>query len=111
MANEVIPFDERLERIVLEEFGEEATSEFMNMLRLGKAAYEHGYAGFATKEKVMEWAGRMYDGGVEQRKIRSGEACGMILINFSDVMNAGAYLSELGERDGYLSGCEVDGVA
>jgi len=100
---EVVPFDEMLEKRVKEEFGDEATPEFINMLRLGKAAYEHGYNGFISQEKVMEWAGKMYDGGQKQNRVSLGKVHGMILTNSSDVMNTGAYLELFGTRDGFLS--------
>lgn len=103
MADDVAPFDEKVEALVREEFGDEATPEFINMLRLGKAAYEHGYNGFISREKVEEWARRMYEAGQQQKRIRSMEEEGMVLINSGDVVNAGAYLSTFGKREGYLT--------
>tara|TARA_Y100000310_G_C20387083_1_gene670960 strand:- start:339 stop:704 length:366 start_codon:yes stop_codon:yes gene_type:complete len=103
MVDKVIPFDQELEEKVREEFGKEATPEFINMLRLGKAAYEHGFHGFIKKEKVLEWVSRLYDGGEEQQAIRQGKAHGGININSSDVISAGSHLSLHGEREGYLS--------
>lgn len=103
MLGEVISFDENLEKKVKEEFGDEATPEFINMLRAGKAAYEHGYHGFISKEKFLEWVSRMHDGGEEQRKIRTGKSHGRILLNKVDIINAGSYLSVVGKKEGYLS--------
>ncbi len=99
----VIPFDEVLEERVKKEFGDEATPEFINMLRLGKAAYEHGYNGFISQEKVMEWVGKMYEGGQEQNRISRRKVHGMVLINSSDVINSGAYLELFGEEESFLS--------
>jgi len=105
MAKEVIAFDKELEKRVKKEFGDEATPEFINLLRMGKAVYEHGYFGFIEKEKVMEWVDRMYDAGQKQKELRSGKGNGdeMILTNSADVINAAAYLSSSGEKEGYLS--------
>jgi hypothetical protein len=99
-----LKFDEELERRIGEEFGDEATPEFLNMLMLGKAAYEHGHSGFIPKEKVIEWVGRMYNGGQQQREIMEGKSHGMISINSGDVINSGSYLSLHGKKEGYLSG-------
>ncbi|MFA5071626.1 MAG: hypothetical protein WC511_04685 [Candidatus Pacearchaeota archaeon] len=100
---EVISFNKELEDRVKKEFGDEATPEFINLLKLGQAAYEHGYFGFVKKEKVIEWVGRMYDAGEEQKKVRDGEKEGHIIINSADVINSASYLSFFGEREGYLS--------
>ena len=111
MSEDVIHFDGNLERRLREEFGEEATPEFMNMLRLGKAAYEHGYHGFIPKEIVLKWVAEMYDGGQKQKAIRNGEAHGSININSGDVLNAGSYLSLFGKREGYLSKSKEEEVS
>lgn len=107
---DIAPFDEELEVRIKEEFGNEATPEFMNMLRIGKAAYEHGYNGFITRAKVQEWVGSLYKAGQHQRLVRGGKAHGRILINSSDVIGAGANLSLFGKRKGYLTKGEFDGV-
>ena len=104
MPDEVISIDEELEKRVKEQFGDEATPEFINMLRLGKAAYEHGYHEFIPKKKLLKWVNTMYDAGQEQRKVMRGKAHGRILINSSDVITAGGYLSLFGKKEGYLSG-------
>jgi hypothetical protein len=101
--SEVIPFDEHLEERVKEEFGEEATCEFVNMLRVGKAAYEHGYNNFIFKDNFLRWVSEMYDAGVVQREIREGKREGNISINGGDVINAGAHLALFGKEKGYLS--------
>ncbi len=103
MAKEVIGFDKELEERVKKEFGNKATPEFINLLRLGKAAYEHGYFGFIPKERVMRWVSMIYDGGRQQKRIREGREHGKILINNADVMNAAAYLDSFGKKEGYLS--------
>jgi hypothetical protein len=104
MAEEVISFNEALEKKVKKEFGDLATPEFINLLRLGKAAYEHGYFNFIPKEKVMEWVGSMYESGQQQRKLRNGEEGeGMITIDDGDVMGAGSFLDLFGKNKGYLS--------
>ena len=105
MADEVVLFDDALRERVEREFEEEATPEFINLLALGKAAYEHGYHGFISLEKVLDWVAGMYASGVEQRQARSGEGDGdtMILTNSSDVMNTASYLSMRGMTEGYLS--------
>ncbi|MCL5730485.1 MAG: hypothetical protein M1165_02880 [Candidatus Pacearchaeota archaeon] len=106
MADEdVVAFDKELEERVISEFGDTATPEFMNLLRLGKAAYEHGYFGFIPVEKVVEWVKEMYIGGQKQRSIRGGggNENEMININSADVMNAASFLDLYGEERGYLS--------
>jgi hypothetical protein len=103
MQDEVVPFNEALEQRVKAEFGDEATPEFINMLSVGKAAYEHAYNNFISKEKFLEWVSEMYDRGKKAKAIENGEIEGMIPINSSDVINAGAYLSLFGKRKGYLS--------
>jgi len=75
----------------------------MNMLRLGKAAYEHGYHGFCSKEKVMEWVGRMYECGQQQARISKLEEDGMVNTNSTDVIASGSYLDLWGKKEGYLS--------
>jgi len=104
MAEEVLSFNETLEKRIKEEFGEEATPEFLNMLRAGKAAYEHGYHGFIPKKKFLKWVGIMYDAGQNQRGVMNGKVHGEILIDSADVLNAGGYLSLEGKKKGYLSG-------
>ncbi len=99
----IIPFDKYLEERLIQEFEEKATPEFINMIRAGKAAYEHAYNGFISKEKFLEWIGMMFDGGQNQREIREGKAHGRILINSADIINVGCYLSFLGKQEGYLS--------
>ena len=82
MPEKIVPFNTELESLIGQEFkGETITPEFMNMLRAGKAAYEHGYHGFISREKFLEWVGKMYDGGGEQKKILLGEVHGKIIIN------------------------------
>jgi len=98
--DEVIRLDEGL---VIKTFGNEATPEFINMLRLGKAAYEHGYHGFISEEKVVEWAKKMYIAGRQQREIRDRKRHGKITINSSDVISGGSYLDVFGKRKGFLS--------
>ena len=102
MSEEVVFFTEDLRKRIRKEFGDEATPEFMNMLMLGKAVYEHGYHDFIPKEKVLEWVSGMYDGGQKQRRIRKGEEHGAILINSWDVIGAASYLSLHGKIEGYL---------
>ncbi|MBT4166451.1 hypothetical protein HOE04_05415 [archaeon] len=103
MTKKIIPFDERLVDIIKKEFGDEATPEFLNMLQLGKAAYEHGYHNLLTKEKVQEWAGEMYEAGQKQRQISEGKIHSCITINSYDMINAGAHLSLFGKRQGLLT--------
>ena len=103
MPDEVVSFSEDLEKRVKQEFGDEATPEFINMLRAGKAAYEHGYHGFIPKKKFLKWVSTMYDAGQEQRKVMHGKTHGRILINSPDVINAGGYLLSFGKRKGFLS--------
>jgi hypothetical protein len=103
MAEKVVPFSDALEERVKKEFGEEATPEFMNLLRLGKAAYEHGYHGFIPRKKLLKWVSMMYDSGENQMKIMHGKAHGSITLNSYDVINAGGYLSLFGKREGLLS--------
>jgi len=98
MPDKVVPFDENLEKRVKQEFGEEATPEFINMLRAGKAAYEHAYHGFIPKKKFLKWVSIMYDAGQEQRKVMRGRT------HSTDVIIAGGYLSVFGKRERYLSG-------
>lgn len=99
---EITPFNDDLEKMVAKEFEEVATPEFINMIRLAKAAYEHGYSGLITKEKVQEWVGRLYDSGADQRQIDTGKKHGNISINGSDVKNVGSYLELWGKKEGYL---------
>ncbi len=103
MPLEIIPFDDNLEKRVKKELGVIATPELINMLRAGKAAYEHGYHRFISKEKFMEWISKLYDAGQEQKKIREGKLHGAILINSQDVINAGNYLGMYGRKRKYLS--------
>jgi len=105
MPDEVIPFSGELEALIINEFGEEATPEFLNMLRLGKAAYEHGYHGFIPLERVVDYAIRMYEAGKHQRDVVGGKGNGdeMITINGGDVRAAASHLSIFGRREGYLS--------
>src|SRR3989344_7787712 len=98
MTNDVAPFDELLEKRIKAEFGNEATQEFINMLKAGKVAYEHGYNGFISREKFIEWVGKMYDSGAQQQRVRKGEEHGTIFINNGDVITAGSYLSVFGLR-------------
>jgi hypothetical protein len=103
MQDEVVPFNDDLERRVKAEFRDEANPEFINLIRIGKAAYEHGYNNFISKEKFLEWVSKMYEGGKKQREIQDGKIEGMILINSSEIINAGSYLSLFGKKEGYLS--------
>ncbi len=104
MSEMVVPFSDALEERVKKEFGEEATPEFINMLRAGKAAYEHGCHNFIPKKKFLKWVSIMYDAGQEQRRVMNRNAHGRILIDSVDVINAGGYLSLFGKRERYLSG-------
>lgn len=101
--NEVISIDLELEERLREEFGETLTPEFLNMLRLGKAVYEHAFLDFIPKEKLLEWVSQMYDGGKEQRAIYDCEIEGMVVHNGTDVISAGDYLEKRGKEEGYLS--------
>ena len=103
MPDNIVLFDDKLEARIRKEFGEEATPEFMNMVRAGKAAYEHGYHGFIHKREFLGWIEEMYDAGKEQREVRNGKKHGRIIINSSDVMSAAAHLALHGKRRGYLS--------
>ena len=105
MPDEVIPFSGELEARIIAEFGEEATPEFLNLLRMGKAAYEHGYHGFVPLEKVVDYARNMYEAGKHQRDVATGKGNGgeMIAINGGDVRAAASHLSIFGKKEGYLS--------
>jgi len=103
MVEKVVPFSDALEERVKEEFGEDATPEFLNILRLGKAAYEHGYHGFIPRKKLLKWVKMMYYSGQIQKRIMNRKAHGSITLNSYDVINAGGYLSLFGKREGLLS--------
>ena len=103
MPDEVVSFSEDLEKRVKQEFGDEATPEFMNMLRAGKAAFEHGYHNFIPKKNFLRWVSIMYNAGKEQMKVMRGKSHGKVLIGSVDVLNAGGYLLSFGKRKGFLS--------
>ncbi len=92
-----------LRKYIRKEYEDVVSPEFMNMLLVGKAAYEHGYRGFITKEKFMEWVSYMYNTGEDQKKIRRGEKHGKVLTSSVDVINAALFLEFFGKRDGFLS--------
>lgn len=101
MTDEVIVFGDEIEQKLKDEFGEKATPDFINMLRLGKAAFEHGYQGFITKDKVLEWVGQLYESGMQERrgmthqnKLRPGS---------EDILNSAEFLAYHGPNKGYLS--------
>jgi hypothetical protein len=103
MSEKVGFIDEELEKKIKEDFSDKLTPEFINMLRLGKAAYEHGYYGFISKEKVLEWVSKMYDGGKKQKLIRQGMSHGKIITDAYDVLNAASFLDLFGKDLSYLS--------
>jgi len=101
--DDIFLFNKKLEDKIREEFGEEASDEFINMLILGKSVYGVGYNDLIPLEKVQEWVENMYNCGKRQKELRNGEREGMIFVNSGDVVNAGAYLSLFGKKEGYLS--------
>ena len=103
MGEEALAFSEEVEEWIKKEFGDEANFEFINLLKLGKATFEHGYNGFIERERFLEWAGRVYDGGVQQRQISNLEKEGNVIIGFGDIANSASYLHLFGKEEGYLS--------
>ena len=98
MPDGVIFFDDELERIVRERFGDEAIPEFLNMLRAGKTAYEHGYHGFISKEKFIDWVSKIYDVGEKRKQIGGGKE-----LDRGNVIHIGNFLINQGRIQGYLS--------
>lgn len=105
MADEVVVFNDDLEKRIKEEFGEKATPEFMNLLRTGQAAYEHGYRRFITEEKFIEFVRDMYKAGQEQRDRREFKVKseGGLIFSPYEIINSGSFLDVFGKRQGFLS--------
>jgi len=67
MTENMVVMTEELEKLLKKEFGEKATPEFVNLVRVAVAAHEHAFQGFITKEKFLEWVSQAWDAGESQR--------------------------------------------
>ena len=100
---EIKTIDKKLEQRLKEDFGSQITLEMMNLLRVGKAAYEHAFGEFIPKEKFMEFVSSAYDAGVDQVKIYGLEREGLLNNNGSDVINFADFLISEGVAKKYVS--------
>ena len=54
------------------------------------------------KAKFLEWIGKAWDAGIQQRKIYDLEEEGGIMNAYGVIMNFASYLYLLGEREGFI---------
>ena len=86
------------------QFGEEATPEFLNLIRGYVAAHEHAFSDIdITKEKYLEWIDRAWEAGKQQRKAYNMVNEDMMLNATGILVSCGKFLSMKGKEDGYLS--------
>lgn len=104
----------RLEERLKKEFEEEATPEFINLVRVAYAAHEHALLHLAskhtslpqyeiTKENFLEWISGAWDAGEHQLRVYTMEEEGGVSNELGIALKFGDYLSLFGRRKGYLS--------
>ncbi len=104
LEDQMVVYTDGIQKKLKEEFGEEVTPEFLNLVRAGIAAHEHAFQNYGiTKEDYIRWVSLAWDRGVHQRRVYDMEVEGCIDNSLGILLNLSAILSLHGQKEGYLA--------
>jgi len=97
-----------IKNLLKQEFKDEASSEFINLVSIAAAIHEHAFENFnITKENFLKWVEMAWDTGKHQRKVYDMEVEGSVMNEWGVAINFGAYLHFHGKREGYIGKAKV----